>query len=175
MHAPPIPHPRPSDGDARVPGRSLPHTTILLSRILGVYLTAVAILFVAAPGAVLHLVQSLLASRNALLASGMTGLAGGIAIVAVHSVWKGGLAPVLVTLVGWLVIAKCVLLIVLPPAAEAALLRGVGYPDSAWLYSLIDLAMGVYLLHAGFLSAAARHQHGARKPGRSGREESTPF
>lgn len=124
--------------------------TILLSKILGVYLTAVAVIVLSARQPMIHLFDETLANPPALRTTAIIGLACGLAIVYLHNLWRGGLAPVLVTLIGWIAIAKCILLLVLSPPMEVAFLVGVGYPKFLSLYVLVDLAMGLYLGYVGF-------------------------
>jgi hypothetical protein len=81
----------------------------------------------------------------------------GLAMVLSHNVWSGGPLPVVVTLVGWLTLAKGLLFLWLPPP-EAV---GIILWGPIWVqYFYVDLAivfvLGAYLTYAGFKSGPAR-------------------
>jgi hypothetical protein len=53
--------------------------------------------------------------------SAIFSLAAGLAIILGHNVWSGGTLPVIVTLVGWLIFAKGLVLLVVTPETLALL------------------------------------------------------
>jgi hypothetical protein len=80
----------------------------------------------------------------------MMGLLGGLAMVLAHNVWSGGPFPVIVTLIGWWLLIRNVLLLFLPAQAIAALVDAFQVERFSSLYALIGLAIGLYLTYAGF-------------------------
>ena len=74
----------------------------------------------------------------------------GLAMVLGHNVWSGGALPVIVTLVGWLILAKGLLLLCLTPQALIGLLERVHYGEHIYTYVLPSLVFGLYLTWAGF-------------------------
>ena len=64
--------------------------------------------------------------------------------------------PVVVTLVGWLILAKGLVLLVLSPEALTGMVRQMRYADRYHLYLAPALVIGLYLAWAGFSSQAAR-------------------
>jgi len=76
----------------------------------------------------------------------------GVAMVIGHNVWSGGALPVVVTLVGWLVLAKGFLLLVLAPDAVSAMVQRMGYAEHYRLLLMPALVLGLYLTWAGFAS-----------------------
>ena len=56
------------------------------------------------------IIETTVADRPVMLVYAITSLAMGIAMVLGHNVWSGGALPVAVTLVGWLILAKGLLL-----------------------------------------------------------------
>jgi hypothetical protein len=79
-------------------------------------------------------------------------LAAGLAIILGHNVWSGGALPVVVTLVGWLIFAKGLLLMLVTPETLTPLLERAHYP----LYVVPALIIGLYLTYAGFAAPSER-------------------
>jgi len=62
-------------------------------------------------------------------------LAAGLAIILGHSVWSGGALPVIVTLVGWLIFAKgVVVLLLVKPETFIVPLERMNYSEHYALY-----------------------------------------
>jgi hypothetical protein len=77
-------------------------------------------------------------------------LAAGLAIILGHNVWSGGTLPVTVTLVGWLIFAKGLVLLLITPETSALLLERMHYGEHSSLYIIPALIIGLYLTYAGF-------------------------
>jgi hypothetical protein len=60
-------------------------------------------------------------TRRCSIVLGVILIFGGLAMVLVHNIWRGGAAPVIVTMIGWLTLAKGLLLIGVAPAQPASL------------------------------------------------------
>jgi hypothetical protein len=67
-----------------------------------------------------------------------------------HNVWSGGALPVLVTVVGWLILAKGILLLFLLPQALTQLFERMQYGEHMYLYIAPSLVIGP-LLDLGWL------------------------
>src|SRR6266700_1557375 len=59
-------------------------------------------------------VETLVHNRPELLILGMIALIGGLAMVLCHNVWSGGALPIIVTLFGWSILIRGLLLLFLP-------------------------------------------------------------
>jgi uncharacterized membrane protein len=92
----------------------------------------------------------LMDERPLLLILGLIALAAGLAMVLSHNVWSGGAAPVVVTLVGWVILVRGVMLLVLPPDTVARLLDIFRFAELFYLYAALALLLGLYLTWAGF-------------------------
>ena len=66
--------------------------------------------------------------------------------------------PVVVTLVGWLILAKGLLLLCLAPEALTRFFGQTQYAEHIYLYFVPTLVIGLYLAWAGF--TAPRPQRG---------------
>ena len=89
-----------------------------------------------------------------LLTFGMVWLIAGLAMVLGHNVWSGGALPVIVTLVGWLILLRGLLLLFLSPAAAVGLFAGLHFEQLFYLYAAISLILGVYLTYGGVSSTS---------------------
>ena len=83
-------------------------------------------------------------------------LVAGLAIILGHNVWSGGMLPVIVTLVGWLIFVKGLVLLLVTPETLALLLERMQYGEHSSFYNLPALIIGLYLTYAGF-SAPSPH------------------
>ncbi|HXA98224.1 MAG TPA: hypothetical protein VN323_21860 [Candidatus Dormibacteraeota bacterium] len=123
--------------------------TLFLARLAGLFVLVFSLAMLVQRGAIESALYALVADRAALLVVTIVGLVGGLAMVLGHNVWSGGPVPVIVTLIGWWLLIKTAVLLLLPAEAVVALFEGfVGrlyYP-----VAVIDLAIGLYLTYAGF-------------------------
>jgi hypothetical protein len=82
-------------------------------------------------------------------------LVAGLAMVLRHNVWSGGALPVVVTLVGWTIFLRAVLLLFLPSETVANLLAAVDFAGLFHVYIGGVIAIGLWLTYGGFTSKAA--------------------
>jgi len=120
--------------------------TVFLARLLGLFTVLIVIALVFRGPA---MVEAAVADQPVMLTYGMISLAMGLAMVLGHNVWSGGLLPVVVTLVGWLILAKGLLLLALAPDTLAHLYGRMHRGESLALY-IPSLVIGLYLTVAGF-------------------------
>ena len=77
-------------------------------------------------------------------------LAMGAAMIVGHNVWSGGPLPVTVTLLGWLIFLKGLVLLLAPAETLVRAIGQMRYGDHFYLYLAPSLAVGLYLTWAGF-------------------------
>ena len=84
-------------------------------------------------------------------------LGAGLAMILGHNVWSGGTLPMIVTLVGWVIFAKGLVLLAVTPETLTPLLERMQqhYP----IYIVPALIIGLYLTYAGF-TAPNERAHG---------------
>ena len=124
--------------------------TTFLSRLIGLFCILICVSMVAHKQATVETVTTLVHNPPLLLIVGVIGLIAGLAIVLGHSIWSGGVLPVIVTLVGWLILIKGLLFLFLPPYAAVALFERLHYDQLFFAYAAISFIIGVYLTYAGF-------------------------
>ena len=127
--------------------------TVFLARSLGLF-TALLVVALLVRGSAI--IEATAADRPVMLAYAIISLAMGIAMVLGHNVWSGGALPVVVTLVGWLILAKGLLLLFLAPEAVSRMFEQMRYTEHYYLLLSPALMIGLYLTWAGFTTPASR-------------------
>jgi len=127
--------------------------TVFLARFVGLF-TVLLIVALLARGSAL--VETTVAEGAVMFAYAIISLAIGLAMILGHSVWSGGALPVVVTLVGWLIFAKGLLLLFITPEALSRALARMHYGDHFYFYIAPALVIGLYLTWAGFTAPTSR-------------------
>ena len=124
--------------------------TRFLARLIGLYCVLVALLMATQRDAWVAAVDALTHDAPLLLLLGVITVAAGLALVLTHNIWSGGALTVLVTVIGWLTLAKG-LMFWLPPGAVAGLyIDWLHYPQLYYVYCAFALALGAWLAVGGF-------------------------
>ena len=127
--------------------------TVYLARLIGLFI----VLLIA--DLLLHgsaVVESGMADKPLMFTYGVISLGLGLAMVLGHNVWSGGALPVVVTLVGWLILAKGLVLLYLAPDALTGMYGRMQYSEHFYLYLTPSLVLSLYLTWAGFSAPASR-------------------
>lgn len=93
----------------------MPPPTILLGKIVGLIYLITCLVCLARPKAVLDATKSMAENPGILLFSGIFTMAAGVATAIGHNVWSGGILPTAVTVLGWMMLVKGVVLLFTPP------------------------------------------------------------
>ena len=128
----------------------MPQHTVFLSRLLGLYTLIVTLWLLADQHAAMSTIEALVGNHaiHALLALITLGV--GVAMVLGHQRWSGGVLPVLVTLIGWGILLRGLLLLFLSPDQGLGLVRTIQFSAFFYAYLAIPLVLGIYLTYAGF-------------------------
>jgi len=127
--------------------------TVYLSRLFGLYCILVALSMMIRKATVIETVKALLNNSPLMFLLGVMTLIGGLAMVLAHNVWSGGAAPLVVTLIGWVTLAKGLVFLFLQPEQETALfLDTMQYERLFYVYLSVSLVIGIYLTYEGFRS-----------------------
>jgi hypothetical protein len=110
-----------------------PRTTYL-SRLIGLVTFVVAGSMIVNKPQAIETMMTLVHDRSALIIVGMLGTAAGMAIVLAHQRWSGGALPVVVTLLGWIILIRGIVLLFLPQPATARLVEWFRFEDFFYLY-----------------------------------------
>jgi len=125
--------------------------TVYLARFIGLFALLVGVGCLVRGNAI---VESTVADGPVMLVYALVSLAAGLAMILGHNVWSGGTLPVVVTLVGWLILAKGLVLFFATPEALTQLLSRMQYGEHYSVYVAPSLIIGLYLTWAGFTAPA---------------------
>jgi hypothetical protein len=129
--------------------------TIYLSRLIGLLTLIAALSMLADKPQAIDTVRAVVQDRPVLLILGMLGTAAGLAVVLGHQVWSGGVLPVLVTAIGWIVLIRGTILLFLSQHATARLVDWFRFEKFFYLYVGFAAILGLYITVHGFSAAAA--------------------
>lgn len=132
----------------------MPALTIYLSRLIGIVCLIIAVAMLADKEMVVAALGQLGVDRTPLLLLGFVRVVFGAAIVLVHNVWSRGFWPLLVTLTGWVILVRGVMVLFVPPDAMAAFMAAAHVVDFYYIYAAIPLVLGGYLALRGFSASA---------------------
>jgi hypothetical protein len=121
--------------------------TVYLARLIGLFIVLLIAALLLHGGA---MIETAVADKPLMFTYAIISLALGIAMVLGHNVWAGGALPVVVSVVGWLILAKGLLLLFLAPEALAGIFGRMQYGEHLYLYLTPSLVLGLYLTWAGF-------------------------
>jgi hypothetical protein len=121
--------------------------TVYLARFIGLFAVLVVAGFLVRGSTV---VEKTVADGSVMVVYAVISLASGLAMILGHNVWSGGTLPVVVTLVGWLILAKGLLLFFVTPEALTRFLERMQYGEHYSLYIAPSLIIRLYLIWAGF-------------------------
>jgi len=124
--------------------------TIFLAKLLGLYCVILAAAMMVRGQSGAAAMKALVANSPLLLFVEVTGLALGLAMVLGHNIWSGGVLPVVVTLIGWLIVIRSAVLLTLSPEATIKLVDALQYEKRFYIYMGVTLVLGLYLTYAGF-------------------------
>jgi hypothetical protein len=127
--------------------------TIFLSRLLGLFLLAVSLSLLLRGQELLAIMSALINDAPVLTNLGMAALLAGLAIVLCHNIWSGGALPVVITLFGWILVLRGLLLLMLPHETIVRIFEIARFGDFLYVYAAIPLMLGLYLSYAGFTAS----------------------
>ena len=128
----------------------MPRSTPFLARLIGVFsIVLVAAMLVRGNA----LIETVIGDHAIMFDLAMISVAVGLALVIGHNVWSGGVLPVVVTLVGWLILVKGLVLLFVTPEMFAKLFVQIHYGEHFYIYLAPALVIGLYLTIAGFATS----------------------
>jgi hypothetical protein len=121
--------------------------TIYLARLIGLSAVLLVAALLVRGNA---LIMATVANGPVMFVYAIFSLAAGLAIILAHNVWSGGTLPLIVTLVGWLIFAKGLVLMLVTPEPMTPLLERLQQHYHYPVYVVPALIIGLYLTYAGF-------------------------
>jgi hypothetical protein len=124
--------------------------TIYLAKALGLFIVILCAWMILNRAAGTALIEALFQVPGLQFTYAMIALAGGIAMVLAHSFKGPGALTLVVTVVGWLIALKGLVLLLSPGAMLVDALKAAGFLQVYPFVLAIPLALGLYLTVAGF-------------------------
>jgi uncharacterized membrane protein len=126
--------------------------TVFLARYIGAFTIIETILLILYHTQAQQRIYDVLYDRALGFTYGLITLAIGLAIVTTHNAWRGGLLPIVVTIVGWLLLVRGIALQAIPPELVQKALQALHFEPLYYAYLAVPLVMGAYLFIAGWRS-----------------------
>jgi hypothetical protein len=121
----------------------------MFARVLGPFLTIITVVALARAAGMRQMLSEFTASDVWPWVTGAFILAGGIAIVAFHQFWRGA-AAIIISVLGWLLVVRGVLLMGFPGVFASVADRMIG-ATVAWAAAFVVMAViGLYLTYVGW-------------------------
>ena len=130
--------------------------TVYLGRLLGLFTLITSFWLLTERQNTLSTIPALLGDRPAMVIFAIIALAGGLAIVLAHNIWSGGVLPILVTLIGWVMLIRGVLFLFLPPEATLRILAAMQFERFFYIYLAIPFVLGLSLSYLAFTAHSRR-------------------
>lgn len=121
--------------------------TIFLGKLFGLYTLIITLWMLVNRFAVFSMIQMVLGNRPLIA---FVALAIGLAMVVGHTVWSGGLLPVLVTLTGWIILIRSFLFLWLSSKTLLDILVMIHFERLFYGYLALPLIFGAVLTYLSF-------------------------
>ena len=131
----------------------LPHT-IFLSRLIGLFALIVSIAEMMHKAAMVETASELANAPPLLFIAGIFTLLAGLAMVLSHNLWTGGVTTVVVTIIGWVMLVRGIVLVFISPGGAAGIFEALHFGQLYYFYVAIPLLLGLYLTFAGFTATS---------------------
>jgi hypothetical protein len=126
--------------------------TVFLAKLLGLFTLITICWLLADRQATVSLIPVLLGNRPVMIVLALISLGAGLALVLAHNIWSGGLLPILVTLVGWFLLLRGVVLLFLPYQDLTGVLEVLRFNTFFYVYLAIPFLLGACLTYLAFSS-----------------------
>src|SRR5215469_2735818 len=123
--------------------------TTYLAELLGLYIALMGVVMIVKPQAMRELMAGFADNRAFLYSLGALRVLLGLAIVLAHNRWSGTL-PIVVTLLGWITLARGIAMLCLPPETERTVLAYFQQSGPYYAAAIVAIVLGLWLAYAGF-------------------------
>ena len=128
--------------------------TIYLGKLLGLFTLISSFWLLTERQKAVSTIPALLVDRPAMVIFAIIALAGGLAIVLAHNIWSGGVLPILVTLIGWVMVIRGVLFLFLAPETTLHIFAAMQFEQFFYVYLGIPFVLGMYLTYLAFTASS---------------------
>jgi hypothetical protein len=124
--------------------------TIYLAKLLGLYCIILAVALSMNKQKAIATVNEWMLNAPLMLLTGAITLTLGLGMFIGHNVWSGGVLPVTVTILGWLMLIKGFTFLAVPMARAEKLYEALQYEKFFFVYMSVTLVIGIYLTGSAF-------------------------
>lgn len=136
--------------------------TFVIARILGPLLIAIGIALITQPSAMLTSATEVLSNEGLRVMGGVLGLGIGLTLAVLHTRFDG-VTAIIVTLLGWLTVARGALHLLAPSIARDAVLLAMENARVVPIVGCVLALLGVWLAYTGYIAGALRVDTATRK------------
>lgn len=122
--------------------------SLILAKILGLYLVIVAIAMLVKPSGFVNTFKDLIGSPGKLGYAGLLSVLFGVILVSIHNIWVANW-HVVITLLGWLTLIRGVVRLFFPNVA-ASLANNLSNKPFYYTVAIIGLLIGLFLVYHGY-------------------------
>jgi hypothetical protein len=124
--------------------------TIFLAKFIGPYCIILAGMMMLRKQQAVATITAIIRNPPALFLIEIIGLAAGVAMIVGHNIWSGGALPIVVTLIGWVMTIRGIVLLALSPETLGKFFEALRYEERFYVYMGVVVVLGLYLTVAGF-------------------------
>ena len=128
--------------------------TVFLAKLIGLSLIGFSLAMLTHKTAGVATMTALIHQSTFVFIFGSVALVAGLAVVLSHNRWSGGVLPVVITLLGWVILIRGLLLLFLPESLIVVVFEKVRFADYFALYVGGVLLVGLGLTGAGLRVSA---------------------
>jgi hypothetical protein len=128
--------------------------TIYLGKFVGLFTLITSFWLLTERQTAVSTIPALLGDRPAMVIFAIIALGGGLAIVLAHNIWSGGVLPILVTLIGWVMVIRGVLFLFLAPETTLHIFAAMQFEQFFYVYLGIPFVLGMYLTYLAFTASS---------------------
>lgn len=125
-------------------------TTVFLARLIGLFTVIMSVAILLNRAGIVAAIEGLRRDRTALLIIELIGLAVGLAMIISHTIFYGGVLPIVVTIFGWFIFLRAVVLLFLAPEMITKIFDFAAWPKHANIYGLASFILGLFLTIMSF-------------------------
>ena len=98
----------------------------------------------------MEIVRDLMDNRAVLFLFALISLLLGLMVVLTHNLWTGPMLVIIITLIGWAMILRGVMLLFLPHGTIRKIFSAISYEKNYYLIGIVSVIVGAYLTYSGF-------------------------
>jgi uncharacterized membrane protein len=125
--------------------------SIFLAQIIGIYLIADGIVAITRFKELIPIIEEFKLNKILFFSLGTIVLLLGLIIVLNHNIWHGEPYQIVITLIGWIVLIKGLILFLLPSELIKSIIDQFNHPNTYRIAGTVTLLFGLWLTYHGFV------------------------